>query len=239
MNRFTQLFLATSSQDTSQTLVSRAGLSVRTSFLNAVDFRRLCEDRPSQFVPATATHRPGRILGAPFLAAGEEHATDIDHLRVAPALFGPVASDASASRFMGRIRDQPETFSYGFATMALSLCTRVWSVAGPRNPARLATPANALVIDIDASRVHALFEKEDSVETHKGGYGSLPMIGMADYGKMNGAGEVLTVLLPPGPGRERREVPYRRPWSSFGSAAGRVRRRARKPHWQEDPGPYR
>ena len=200
MNYSTHVFPAISTQLTGQTLVSHAGLSVLTSFLNAVDFRRVCEDRFSQFVPATATHRPGKILGALALslAAGGEQATDIDQLRAAPELFGPVASDATVSRFMGRIKEQPEAFSYGFATMTRSLRTKVWAAAGPRNPARLATAVNPLIIDIDASLVHVHSDKESSAGTYKGGYGFSPMIAMADYGKANGTGEVLAVHLRPG-----------------------------------------
>ncbi|WP_413456462.1 IS1380 family transposase (plasmid) [Glutamicibacter sp. FR1] len=197
MNHTTQVFPAIPTQLTGQTLVSHAGLSVLTNFLNAVDFRSLCEDRFSQFVPTTATHRPGKILGALALslAAGGEQVTDIDQLRTAPELFGPVASDATSSRFMGRIKDQPEAFAYGFATMARSLRTKVWNAAGPRNPARLATAANPLIIDLDASLVHVHSDKESSAGTYKGGYGFSPMIAMADYGKTNGTGEVLAVHL--------------------------------------------
>lgn len=144
MNHPTRIFPVLPTQLTGQALVSHAGLSVLTSFLNALDFRQLCEDRFSQFVPATATHRPGKILGALALSlpAVGEQASDIDQLRTAPELFGPVASDATVSRFMGRIKDQPEAFAYGFATMTRSLRTKVWAAAGPRNPARPATPAN-------------------------------------------------------------------------------------------------
>ncbi|MGP5699954.1 IS1380 family transposase [Glutamicibacter arilaitensis] len=123
MNHSTHVFPALPTQLTGQTLVSHAGLSVLTGFLNAVGFRALCEDRFSQFVPAAATHRPGKILGALALslAAGGEQAADIDQLRVAPGLFGPVASDATVSRFMSRVKDQPDAFAYGFATMTRSL----------------------------------------------------------------------------------------------------------------------
>lgn len=200
MNHSTHVFPALPTQLTGQALVSHAGLSVLTSFLNALDFRQLREDRLSQFVPATATHRPGKILGALALslAAGGEQATDIDQLRAAPELFGPVASDATVSRFMGRIKDQPEAFAYGFATMTRSLRSKVWAASGPRNPARLATSANPLIIDIDASLVHVHSDKENSAGTYKGGYGFSPMIAMADYGKTNGTGEVLAVQLRPG-----------------------------------------
>ncbi|MGP5680125.1 IS1380 family transposase [Glutamicibacter arilaitensis] len=200
MNHSTHVFPAIPTQLTGQALVSHAGLSVLTSFLNALDFRQLCEDGFSQFVPTTATHRPGKILGALTLSlvAGGEQASDIDQLRAAPDMFGSVASDATVSRFMNRIKEQPEAFEHGFATMTRHLRTKVWAAAGPRNPARLATPANPLIIDIDASLVHVHSEKESSAGTYKGGYGFSPMIAMADYGKTNGTGEVLAVHLRPG-----------------------------------------
>ncbi|WP_440100970.1 IS1380 family transposase [Glutamicibacter mishrai] len=200
MHHSTHVFPALPTQLTGQTLVSHAGLSVLSNFPNALDFQRVCEDRFSQFAPATAAHRPGRILGALALslAAGGEQATDIDQLRAAPDLFGTVASDATVSRFMHRIKEQPEAFSYGFATMTRTLRSKAWNAAGPRNPARLATPADPLIIDIDASLVHVHSEKEFSAGTYKGGYGFSPMIAMADYGKTNGTGEVLAVHLRPG-----------------------------------------
>lgn len=113
-------------------------------------------------------------------------------------MFGFVSAHATVSRFMGRIKEQPEAFAYGFATMTRSLRTKVWAAAGPRNPARLATPANPLIIGLDASLVHVHSNKESSVGTYKGGYGFAPMIVMADYGKANGTGEVLAVQLRPG-----------------------------------------
>ncbi|PQZ86552.1 IS1380 family transposase [Arthrobacter sp. MYb222] len=200
MHHSTHVFPALPTQLTSQALVSHAGLSVLSNFLNALDFLRVCEDRFSQFVPATATHRPGRILGALALslAAGGEQATDIDQLRACSELFGPVASDATVSRFMHRVKEQPEAFGYGFATMTRTLRSKVWTAAGPRNPAQHATANNPLIIDIDASLVHVHSDKEHSAGTYKGGYGFSPMIAMAGYGKPNGTGEVLAVHLRPG-----------------------------------------
>jgi len=80
-------------------------------------------------VPGTANHRPGKILGALALslAAGGEQASDIDQLRAAPDLFGPVASDATVSRFMKRIQKQPEAFTYGFATMTRTCVPKLGS----------------------------------------------------------------------------------------------------------------
>ena len=200
MHNSTPVFPSVPASLTGQALVSHAGLGVLTSFLNALGFRKLCEDRFSQFVPATAVHRPGRILGslAVMLAAGGEQVTDVDQLRAAPALFGAVASEATISRFMARIKDQPEAFSYGFATMQRTLRTKIWEAAGKRNPGRRATAADPLIIDIDASLVHVHSEKENTAGTYKGGYGFSPIIAMVDYGSENGTGEILAVLMRPG-----------------------------------------
>lgn len=93
MHHSTPIFPHVPAQLTGQALVSQAGLGVLTSFLNALDFRRLCEDRLSQFVPATAIHRSGKMIAdlAIMLAAGGEEVTDIDQLRSSPGLHGPVA----------------------------------------------------------------------------------------------------------------------------------------------------
>lgn len=167
MNHSTHVFPALKSQRTRQALVSHAGLFVLTSFLNALYFRQLCENRFSQLVPATAMHRPGKILGALTLslAAGGAQATDVDQLRPAAELFGPVASDATVSRFIRRIKKQPEAFAYRFTSIARSLRTKAWATARPRNPARLATAANPLINHIDASLVHVHSDKQDSAGT--------------------------------------------------------------------------
>ena len=200
MNNFTPVFPAIPAALTGQSLVSHAGLGVLTSFLNALGFRKLCEDRFSQFVPAMAVHRPGKILGdlAVMLAAGGEQVTDVDQLRAAPGLFGTVASEATISRFMARVKDQPEAFGHGFATMQRALRTRVWGAAGTRNPACRATALDPLTIDIDASLVHVHSEKEKAAGTYKGGYGFSPMIASVDYGQDNGTGEILAVMMRPG-----------------------------------------
>lgn len=48
-----------------------------------------------------AKHRPGRLVGslAAILAAGGEHAPDLDILRSSPGVFGQLPSNAAVSRF--------------------------------------------------------------------------------------------------------------------------------------------
>lgn len=185
---------------TSQALVSQAGLNVVTSFVDALGFGALCEDRLGQFVPAGARHRPGGILGsvAVMLAGGGEHVSDLDILRGSAGVFGKVASNATMSRFFQQAAAAPDVFDHGFATLTRELRSRVWEAAGDRNPALTATALDPLIIDLDATLVTSHSDKEQAVGTYKGGYGFAPFIASVDYGAGNGGGEILAAVLRPG-----------------------------------------
>lgn len=197
MHQSTNVFPAVPFAFTGQSLVSHAGARVLTSFVDALGFRELCEDRLRQFVPSLATHRPGRLLGslAVMLAAGGEYSSDLDILRSQPGLFGPVPSNATVSRFFERTVANPEVFDHGFTTLARQLRSRAWEAAGDRNPAANATAADPLIIDLDATLVASHSEKEQATGTYKGGYGFAPFTASIDYGAGNGTGEALAVLL--------------------------------------------
>ncbi|MEZ2392224.1 IS1380 family transposase [bacterium RCC_150] len=200
MSKNTGVFPSVPVALTGQSLVSHAGLNVLTSFVDALGFRGLCEDRLGQFVPSGARHRPGSLLGSlgVMLAAGGEHATDLDILRSSPGLFGPVPSNATVSRFFERTVANPELFSHGFETLTRELRARAWDAAGNRNPAARATAADPLVLDLDATLVTSHSDKENVAGTYKGGYGFAPFIASVDYGTSNGTGEILATLLRPG-----------------------------------------
>lgn len=117
--------------------------------LNSLGFRQLAEDRLGQFVPATATHRPGKMISdlVMMLAAGGEHVTDTDPLRVAPGIFGQVASEATFSRFFTRLADHPGAFDYAFAITRREVRSWRWDAAGQRSPAvRASAPTRSLWI---------------------------------------------------------------------------------------------
>ena len=76
-----------------------------------------------------------------MLAAGGEHASDLDILRSQPGVFGKVPSNATVSRFFERTVKNPEVFDFGFSTLAKELRTRAWEAAGDRSPAVKATAA--------------------------------------------------------------------------------------------------
>lgn len=113
---------------TGQSLISHAGVTVLTGFVDALGFGRLCEERLGQFVRSGARHRSGKLFGslAAMLAAGGEHAPDLDILRSSPGAFGQLPSNATVSRFFGRAVTNPELFGYGFETLTREMRTRAW-----------------------------------------------------------------------------------------------------------------
>lgn len=200
MLKNTGVFPAVPVATSGQALVSHAGLNVLTSFVDALGFNRLCEDRLGQFVKARASYRPGAILGslALMLAAGGEHVSDLDILRSSPGVFGKITSNSTISRFFERTVANPDLFDYGFQTLSRELRSRVWEAAGDRNPALTATAVDPLILDLDATLVTSHSDKEQAVGTYKGGYGFAPFVASIDYGTGHGTGEVLAVVMRPG-----------------------------------------
>jgi len=149
-----------------------------TRLLNSLGFRQLAEDRLGQFVPATATHRPGKMISdlVLTLAASREHVTGADQLRVAPGIFGPVASESMFSRFIARLSGHLRVFDYTLATMQREIRSRLRAAAGKHSPSIRATRTNLLTRGIDASLVHVHSDKEDAAGTYKRGFGFAPMI---------------------------------------------------------------
>lgn len=242
MLRNTGVFPAIPVAPTDQALISHTGPNVLTSFVDALGFRDLREDRFSQFVPTQARHRPGRNLGslAVMLAGGGEHVSDLDVLRNSPGLFGPVPSNAAVSRFVERASGQPEAFAHGFTTLSRRLRSRNWESTANRNPAALATRLDPLIVDIDATLMTAHSDKELSAGTYKGGSGFDPMIASIDHGRYNGTGGDPGRGAAAGkPGRQQRPGPHHCARRSIGPAARCDAPWARKPGRGEDPGAHR
>ncbi|MBG6182067.1 IS1380 family transposase [Arthrobacter sp. CAN_A1] len=185
---------------TGQSLISHAGTQLVSSFIDALGFRELCEDRLGQFTPAGARHRPGTLLGqlALMLAAGGEHVSDLDMFRTQAGVFGTVASNATVSRFFDRTAANPDAFAHGAQTLTRLLRTRVWDAAGEHSPGARATPADPVIIDLDATLVASHSDKERVAGDYKGGYGFAPFTASIDYGTKHGTGEILACLLRPG-----------------------------------------
>src|SRR5215217_699078 len=138
-------------------------------------------------------HRPGRTLGQMVLALadGADCLSDLAGLRDQPALFGPVASQATAWRTFNQLGP-------------VELRGIDDAVAHARSAAWAADPDGdaVLVVDLDATLVTTHADKQDAAATYKRSYGHHPLLAVDAE-----RGEVLAVMLRPGnAGSVRHEV---------------------------------
>jgi hypothetical protein len=130
-------------------------------------------------------HDLGRVVRdlAVMLADGGECLADLGVLGDQAALFGSVASGATAFRVVDRIASDAHGLERLRGAHA-GARARVWELTGA--PERL-------TIDLDATLIGSHSEKEGAAGNFKGGYGFHPMLAYADEG-----GEALAGELRPG-----------------------------------------
>jgi Transposase DDE domain group 1 len=130
-------------------------------------------------------HDPGRVIRdlAVMLADGGECVSDLGAIRDQDALFGPVASDATAFRVIDRIAADPGLMGALRAAHAQAR-ERFWELHGA---------PTSLTIDVDATLITAHSEKERAAGNYKGGYGFHPLGVYTDETR-----EALAMLLRPG-----------------------------------------
>jgi Transposase DDE domain group 1 len=130
-------------------------------------------------------HDPGRVIRdlAVMLADGGECVSDLGAVRDQQALFGPVASDATAFRVVDRIASEPGLLEALRAAHARAR-EQFWKLHGA--PQRL-------TIDVDATLITAHSEKENAAGNYKGGFGFFPLQAYADETR-----EALGAMLRPG-----------------------------------------
>lgn len=135
-------------------------------------------------------HLPGRVLAdlAVTIADGGDALTHLATLRHQDKLYGPVASDATAWRVLGRI---DEEHLARLRAVRATARERAWTAgAGP-------DLADGLVIDIDATITLAHSEKENAAKTWKKTFGFHPLLAYLDRPDVAG-GEALAAILRPG-----------------------------------------
>src|SRR4051812_17145914 len=129
-------------------------------------------------------HRPGRTLAQMVLALadGADCLSDLKALRDQPALFGPVASQATAWRTFNQLGP-------------VELRGIDDALAHARSAAWAADPDGdaVLVVDLDATLVTTHADKQDAPATYKRSYGHHPLLAMDAE-----RGEILAVMLRPG-----------------------------------------
>jgi hypothetical protein len=146
-----------------------------------------------------ARHDPGKVLLdlAVSLAVGGDCLADLAQLRAAPEVFGPVASDPTASRLIDTLATDAPAALAAIATARAAARERAWALAGDHAPDHGSGAAAPLVIDVDATLVTAHSEKESAAPTFKRGFGFHPLWAFLDHGA-EGTGEPLAFLLRPG-----------------------------------------
>jgi hypothetical protein len=137
-----------------------------------------------------SAHDPGRVARdlAVMLADGGDALCDLRALRDQRALFGRVASDATAWRVIDAVCEH-----------GLLDALRAARATARAQAFKLGTrPAGPLIIDLDATLVTAHSDKDGTAGTFKGGFGFHPLLAYLDCPMLAGGGMPLAGRLRPG-----------------------------------------
>jgi hypothetical protein len=168
-----------------QGLVSHAGAGLIAETADRLGLTSALERALEGLFERTPTHSPGRVIRdlAVMLADGGDALCDLGAVREQEALFGPVASDATAYRLIERIANDPRALERIRAARAEARA-RAW-----RRGAR----PRLIEIDLDATLLIAHSEKQGAAGNFKGGFGFHPMLAYLD-----GCEQALAGVLRPG-----------------------------------------
>ena len=186
-------------------MVSLAGVQLLVETARATGLDTALSKGLAPWRRPLATHDPGRIVAhlAMALAAGGDCPADIAVLRTGQGLFGPVASNATVSRLVDAMADDPAALAAVQAARA-AVQTRIAGLVDQSTPSPdtdigagsdTSTEAGAeVVVDIDATLITAHSDKQDAAPTYKRGFGFHPLLAYLDHGP-GGTGTPLVGLL--------------------------------------------
>jgi len=179
--------------------VGQAGGVLLTSTIRAAGLDAALSAALAPWRPANATHDPAKVVLdlALTLALGGDTCSDLAVVRGEPAVFGPVASDPTASRTIARLAADVEKVLPAIDRARAAARAQVWAAAGTHAPDHGADARRPVVVDVDATLVTAHSEKENAKPTFKKGFGFHPLCAFLDHGAA-GTGEPLAILLRPG-----------------------------------------
>jgi Transposase DDE domain group 1 len=142
-----------------------------------------------------SVHDPGKVLldFALVVALGGDCLSDIGMLRAEPAVFGPVASDATVSRLVAALAAVGPRALAAIRRARSEVREHVWKLAGQAAP----DAGGEVIVDIDGVLVLAHSEKQDAAATWKKTFGHHPLVALVDHGH-EGSGEPVAGLLRPG-----------------------------------------
>jgi hypothetical protein len=163
-------------------LVSHTGTALLSQVADRVGLTRALSSGLAPVKQRRRGHDPGRVIRdlAVMLADGGECVSDLGAVREQDALFGQVASDATAFRMIQKIATDPELVK-ALRTAHARARARFWELTGA---------PESLTIDIDATLINSHSEKERAAGNYKHGYGFHPLAAYADQTR-----EGLSMLL--------------------------------------------
>ncbi len=178
-------------------VASHAGTRLLADLADATGLTEACGEALGNLRVRESGHDPGRVAVdlATMIADGGEAISHLAVLRDQPALFGSVASTATAWRVLAGIDDS----RVGALRRARARAReRLWAQreeTGRGVPDILAGGRSwpGLVIDLDATLVTAHSAKEGAAPTFKGGFGFHPLLAWLDN-----TDEALAGILRPG-----------------------------------------
>jgi hypothetical protein len=164
-------------------LVSHAGTALLAEMADRSGLTRALSVAMGDCGIAWHTHDPGVVLThlAVAIADGADCLSKLAVLRTQEALFGPVASHASAWRAVEAVTSVELT---GIDAARAAARARIWAAGG--------APAT-VTLDFDATLLDAYSEKQDAAPTYKRGFGFHPLGVWCDE-----TTEALAVMLRPG-----------------------------------------
>jgi hypothetical protein len=163
-------------------LVSHAGTALLAQVAERTGLTRALSSELAGLKERRSGHDLGRVVRdlAVMLAGGGDCLADLGAVRDQQALFGPVASGATAFRVIDRIASDPAGLERLRAAHARARA-QTWKLTGA--PQRL-------TIDLDATLLGSHSEKEGAAGNFKGGFGFHPMLAYADETSEALAGEL-------------------------------------------------
>jgi Transposase DDE domain group 1 len=166
-------------------LVSHTGSALLAQVADKTGLTRALSQHLAGMKERRSGHDPGRVVRdlAVMLADGGECVSDLGGLREQLALFGKVASNATAYRMIERIASEPE----------LADALRVAHAQARAHAWDLGVKPERVTIDLDATLITSHSEKDGAAGNFKGGFGFQPMLAYCDE-----SSEALAGTLRPG-----------------------------------------
>ncbi|MGA5285275.1 IS1380 family transposase [Streptomyces griseoincarnatus] len=182
-------------RDEGRAVVSQAGSVLLVETVHKTGLDQSMSAALAPWRKPRAVHDPGKILVdlAVSVALGGDCLADIAMLRAEPAVFGPVASDPTASRLVDILATAGKEALTAIRSARSEVRQRAWTLVGNRAP----NTGGQVIVDLDGVLVVSHSDKQDAAPTWKKTYGHHPLMGFVDHGP-GGTGEPVAALLRPG-----------------------------------------